>query len=388
MAILLFEKPLGMRDQLPPAVAKKRFFLDKLRDVSEKYGYEEIITPTLEFYETVGRISAIKEERMFKLLDRYGNTLILRPDLTTPIARVVSAINEDLPLRLFYQGNVFRAQEEEAGKSAEFFQSGVELIGDNSPFACSEILAMAIESLKEVGLTNFKIVLGDSRFLQGILDKLMIDQMRKNELLFSLQKRDFVTFQQIVYSTEISDEEKKLLIKLINLHGSSDILITADSLLSGDYAEAKEAIKNLREIWRYLQVYEVEKFITFDFSLVLKMGYYTGLIMEGYESTYSFPILSGGRYDNLYQAFGKNYPAVGFAIQVDRLLELLSPDLPRKTRIIIRYDDDSAVRAIRLAKQYRTYGKNTVVYLERKGSKKEHNINEELDYTNTQIIEL
>jgi len=388
MAILLFEKPLGMRDQLPPVVAKKRFFLDKLRDVSEKYGYAEIITPTLEFYETVGRISAIKEERMFKLLDRYGNTLILRPDLTTPIARVVSALNEDLPLRLFYQGNVFRAQEEEAGKSAEFFQSGVELIGDNSPFACAEILAIAIESLKEVGLTNFKIVLGDSRFLQGILDKLMIDQMRKNELLFSLQKRDFVSFQQLVHSTEISDEEKKLLIKLINLHGSNDILITADSLLSGDYAEAKEAINNLREIWRYLQVYEVEKYITFDFSLVLKMGYYTGLIMEGYESTYSFPILSGGRYDNLYQAFGKNYPAVGFAIQVDRLLELLSPDLPRKTRIIIRYDDESRVRAIRLAKQYRTYGKNTVVYLERKGSKKEHNIDKESDYQNSQIIEL
>lgn len=130
-----FEKPTGFRDFPPSLAAKKRAVEERIHRCFERWGYQEVITPTLEYHDTVGRASAIPEEKLFKLIDREGKTLVLRPDQTAPIARVVGSVLREVPvpLRLLYHGSVFRAQERSAGRNAEFFQSGVELVGRLRP---------------------------------------------------------------------------------------------------------------------------------------------------------------------------------------------------------------------------------------------------------------
>ena len=157
----VFEKPGGVKDYLPEAVQKLRTIEWNVLACMKSWGYRQIMTPTLEYYETVGAASSIVNEKLFKLLDKRGTTLVLRSEMTAPIARVVSSLlkEEPLPLRLSHHSNVFRAIEEEAGREAEFFQTGVELVGDGTADADAEVIALAVACLKAAGVTHFKITL-------------------------------------------------------------------------------------------------------------------------------------------------------------------------------------------------------------------------------------
>lgn len=129
-----FEKPAGVRDYLPRAVKKLRKIEHDVLHCMSRWGYQQMITPTLEYYDTVGVASSTSDQKLYKLLNNRGQALVLRSEMTAPVARVVSSLlkDEPLPLRLSYHANVFRAIEEEAGREAEFFQTGVELVGDDS----------------------------------------------------------------------------------------------------------------------------------------------------------------------------------------------------------------------------------------------------------------
>jgi ATP phosphoribosyltransferase involved in histidine biosynthesis len=168
-----FEKPAGVKDYLPHVVAKLRHIEQQVLDCMKRWGYEQIMTPTMEYYDTVGVASATSDSKLFKLLNNRGTTLVLRSDMTAPIARVAASLLKDapLPLRLSYHANVFRAIEEEAGREAEFFQTGVELIGDPTPEADAEVVALAIASLQAAGVSRFKIAVGHVGFLNGLLEK-------------------------------------------------------------------------------------------------------------------------------------------------------------------------------------------------------------------------
>src|SRR5690554_1891450 len=168
----VFEKPGGVKDYLPEAVNKLRTIEWNVLACMKSWGYRQIMTPTLEYYDTVGLASSTANEKLFKLLDKRGTTLVLRSEMTAPIARVVASLlkEENLPLRLSHHSNVFRAIEEEAGREAEFFQTGVELVGDGSAEADAEVIALAIACLKAAGVADFKIALGHIGFLNGLLN--------------------------------------------------------------------------------------------------------------------------------------------------------------------------------------------------------------------------
>ena len=168
-----FEKPLGMRDTLPSIFEKKEAIRQFGREFFSLRGFEFIQTPTLEYYDTVGRSSAIKESKLFKLVDAQGNTLVLRPDATTPIARIAASklLKEKVPLRLAYYSNVFRSQELEGGRPAEFEQMGVEIIGDDSVYSDAEAILTTIDFLKNIGIENFKISIGHAGILDAIIRK-------------------------------------------------------------------------------------------------------------------------------------------------------------------------------------------------------------------------
>ena len=172
-SIRKFEKPLGMRDTFPKIFEKQENIRRTGREFLQLRGYDFLKTPTLEYYDTVGRASAIVESSLFKLVDTQGNTLVMRPDMTTPIARVASSklLKEKIPLRLAYFANVFRSQELEGGRPAEFDQMGIEIIGDASVYADAEVVLTAIDLLKELGVEDFKLTIGNAGILDAILRK-------------------------------------------------------------------------------------------------------------------------------------------------------------------------------------------------------------------------
>ncbi|MEW9669469.1 ATP phosphoribosyltransferase regulatory subunit [Ammoniphilus sp. 3BR4] len=349
-----FEKPLGMRDYLPEMLAKQRFVEEKLNTCMKRWGYQEILTPTLEYYDTVGEASATLESKLFKLLDRQGRTLVLRPDVTAPIARVASSLlkDEPRPLRLMYNTSVFRAQQNEAGRNAEFIQSGVELIGDATVEADAEVIALAVASLQAAGLTNFKIAIGHVNFMEGLLEETVAEEEQREKLKERLHNSDYVGFRQDVEALDIPADQKTRLHGILKLRGGAEKLAEAEALTIN--GRARKAVRNLQQLWAALQAYEVTEHVIFDLNLLSSMNYYTGILFEGYAANQGWPVCGGGRYDQLLSRFGVDYPSTGFAIKMDRLLqssELQAPQEQRKVYII--FDQESRTAAIQKATQLR-----------------------------------
>lgn len=349
-----FEKPLGMRDYLPDMLAKQRFVEEKLNTCMKRWGYQEILTPTLEYYDTVGEASATLESKLFKLLDRQGRTLVLRPDVTAPIARVASSLlkDEPRPLRLMYNTSVFRAQQNEAGRNAEFIQSGVELIGDATVEADAEVIALAVASLQAAGLTNFKIAIGHVNFMEGLLEETVSEEDQREKLKERLHNSDYVGFRQDVEALDIPADQKARLHGILKLRGGAEKLAEAEALTIN--GRARKAVRNLQELWAALQAYEVTEHVIFDLNLLSSMNYYTGILFEGYAANQGWPVCGGGRYDQLLSRFGVDYPSTGFAIKMDRLLqssELQAPEEQRKVYIL--FDQESRTAAIQKATELR-----------------------------------
>lgn len=358
---LAFEKPLGMRDILPDMVYKKRAVLHKIEKVIAQWGYEPIETPTLEYYDTVGGVSSTMERRMFKLLDRTGRSLVLRPDLTAPIARVVASLlkEEPFPVRLYYEGNVFRAQEDEAGRNAEFPEVGIELIGEEAPDADAEVITLAVESLKAAGVRHFKLILGHHGLLQRFFEEVVGHEDEK-ALLKYLNEKNVVGYRQYVEQAQFTPGQKKRLVSLLGWRGGADILPQVQAELEG--AKTKQALRDLQELWEVIELQGVGAHVRFDLSLLSHRDYYTGVFFEGYADKLGFPICSGGRYDHLLGQFGRPAPATGFALKVDRILEASSVPAADKKDVLLTYTEQERKEAFALARRLRDEGRQVTLH--------------------------
>lgn len=352
----VFEKPIGVKDYLPGAAARLRHIETQVLECMQKWGYREIITPTLEFYDTVGVASSTSDAKLFKLLDKRGNTLVLRSDLTAPIARVVSSLLQDqpLPLRLAYHANVFRALEEEAGKESEFFQTGGELVGDGSPESDAEVIALAVASLKAAGIQKFRFSVGHVGFLNGLFQETLAGQPEAQEALKEcLLKRDHVGYRQRIKGLELAVEAKEELEGILRLRGGKEICSQAHRMT--DDPTAQEAIEHLCRIWDALEDYDAQADVLIDLTMIGDFSYYTGMTFEGYASDLGFPVCSGGRYDNLLQQFGRSAPATGFALKTNRILEVLGKEPAEEPySIAVLYDADHRREALQAARELRS----------------------------------
>jgi len=352
-----FEKPLGMRDILPESLAKQRHLERLLGQCISRWGYEEISTPSLEYYDTVGAASATLTDRMFRLLDKQGHTVVLRPDMTTPIARVVSSLYKDVPvpIRLFYQANVFRAQEKEAGRNAEFFQTGIELIGDASDDADAEAIALAVFCLRAAGVETFRIAVGHVDFVDGLLEDAIEQESDRNQFRQFLYERDFVGFRQLLSTLDITSEAKDRLEALLRLRGGKAKIAEAYELTSNE--KARRAVDTIASLWEALEGYGVTDDLLLDFNLIINLNYYTGVVFEGYAADLGSPLLGGGRYDHLLAQFGRPASATGFAIKMDRLLQVTPAlDSQPATRILLCYTADCRKKALAEAQLLREDG--------------------------------
>lgn len=356
-----FEKPTGFRDFPPSLAARKRAVEERIHRCFERWGYQEVITPTLEYHDTVGRASAIPEEKLFKLIDREGKTLVLRPDQTAPIARVVGSVLREtpVPLRLLYHGSVFRAQERSAGRNAEFFQSGVELVGEASPEAEAEVIALAVETIRACGLEAFQLAVGHVGLLDGVLRQAVTDEDAVEELKESLGARNVVGFFDLLERFSLTESAKRELNSLIRVRSNPAELMSLKLVTSSQVTRA--AAERLKAMWSSLDDFGVTPYVVLDLGLVGSLGYYTGIYFEGYTASLGFPVLSGGSYDRLLERFDRPLPATGFAVKLDRVMEAGGVTDPQKRRVAVLFDRSHRSEAIRVAGQLREKGQNVVL---------------------------
>ncbi|MCP3031381.1 ATP phosphoribosyltransferase regulatory subunit [Halobacillus sp. A1] len=354
---LMFEKPLGMRDTLPFFYNQKSKAREQLKSSILSYGFSFMDTPFLEYHETVGKVSATKEQRLFKLLDQQGHTLVLRPDMTAPIARVAASQLKDAeyPLRLAYDGPVFRAQQAEGGKPAQFEQVGTELIGDHSSHGDAEVIALLVESLKRSGLTDFVITIGHIGYVKAFFkDLLGNDESTKELLLEHLYRKNYVGYREEVKAQTLTDDKKNALLALLDLRGGEEVFAKSKSLARNQVC--MQAVNELKQLYKLLSNYGVESHVKFDFNLISHMNYYTGILFEGYAPNLGALLCNGGRYDTLLPSFKLNASATGFAIHLERLVEAINDEENGETRLGVIVDDDTHIKGVQKAKELRQQG--------------------------------
>ncbi|WML24944.1 ATP phosphoribosyltransferase regulatory subunit [Neobacillus sp. OS1-33] len=358
--LFMFEKPLGMRDTLPELYEKKHRVRTLMEDTIKLWGCQFIETPTLEYYETVGTASAIQDAQLFRLLDKEGHTLVLRPDMTAPIARVAASklLQDDMPLRLAYSANVYRAQQREGGRPAEFEQIGVECLNDETVSCDGEVISLLISSLKKSGLSEFQVSIGHIGFAQELFLQILGTDERANSLRRFLYEKNYVGYREHVNSLSLSSIDKQRLLQFLDLRGGVEIIGTALDLIENE--QGKQAILQLKELWDCLNDYGVQDQVKFDLTIVSHMSYYSGILFEVYAGKVGFPIGNGGRY-SLIEKFGKNASATGFAVHLDRLLEALGSYDIANTVTCIFFSQERRKEAFQLAEEMHEQGHRTVL---------------------------
>lgn len=359
--LFMFEKPLGMRDTLPELYEAKSQVRNAIGSEMKRWGYQFMETPALEYYETVGTASAILDQQLFKLLDSQGHTLVLRPDMTAPIARVAASklLKEDQPLRLAYSASVFRAQQREGGRPAEFEQIGVESIADETVSADGEVIALLVSTLREAGLRTFQISVGHIGFVQELFQQILGTEERAKSLTKFLYEKNFVGYREHVKALNLSSIDKQRLLDFLKLRGGKEVIDLALSLIENE--KGKEAILQLKQLSEVVEDYGEQERLKFDLTLVSHMSYYTGILFEVYADQVGFPIGNGGRYNLLLEKFGKTTGATGFGLRLDRLLESLGELKTEAPAHCILFSEERRQEAFQLARDKRTSGIKTIL---------------------------
>lgn len=352
--------PVGVRDILPDEAKRKRDVENTFANIVRGWGYDEVVTPTYEYYDTlITGQSQKQEEAMLKFLDRKGRIMALRSDMTTPIARLVATKMADipLPLKLFYLANVFGYEDPQAGRQREFYQAGIELIGSSSADADGEVIAIAVETLKSAGLDNFQINLGQIEVFNGLMEELKLPENKNRNIRAAISNKDFVHLEEMLEETALPKNGRERVLKLLGLRGGKEIINEARDLT--DSPRANMALQNLNEVFEVLETYGVSDKVSIDLGLLRGFDYYTGIVFEGYTPAIGFPICGGGRYDRLIGQFGYPCDATGFALGIERLLIALEKEKSFEADILdyyIQYNPEKRAEAFAKAKDLRGQG--------------------------------
>lgn len=354
--------PYGTKDFLTDSAVLKRVMERNVAELFVRWGYEEIVTPTFEYMEIFDNSSL--NDQAFKFFDRDGNAMVLRPDMTAPIARVASTRlrDKDMPKKISYVANVFRYEKAQAGRQCEFYQAGVELLGVCDPSADAEILALAVEAIKTAGLDEFTVSIGHVEFLGGIVESTALSSDEQDEVKAFLSGRDLAGLEAYLDEKKVDKNICEALKEVVFLHGKKEVLEKAQSLTNNE--KSKKALDNLQQIYIKLEKYGAADKIKFDLALIRDFGYYTGMVFEGYTYGMGFPICGGGRYDNMMSVFGSPAPAIGFSIGIDRLLLLLNKQGKYESgtdTVYIAWGEGFYDKAVETALKMRSEGKNAEV---------------------------
>lgn len=362
----ILHTPEGVRDIYSIEYRKKQELETRLQNVFHLYGYHDVQTPMFEYFDVFGKeIGTIPAKELYKFFDREGNTLVLRPDMTPSIARVATTLydSENLPIRLCYKGNTFINHSSYKGRLHENTQAGAELIGVDSVEADAEMVVMAVESLKEVGLSEFQIHIGSVAFFESMIAYTKLNKDAEERLRELIRNRNFFGVDELLEKEQVNAVSKTAFQILPELVGGEEVLKAGLRVGNALGETAKKSIERLVALYELLVAFGVEKHVTFDLSMSGTYGYYTGIIFRGYTYGTSDAIVKGGRYDHLMEKFGKSSPSIGFVIVVDELMNAFARqklEIPYKNKnTFILYDENRQAEAIKLAKDFRQSGKPT-----------------------------
>ena len=361
----LVHTPEGVRDIYGKEYANKQNIQKLFGEILHRYGYQAIQTPTFEFFDVFSReIGTTPSKELYKFFDKEGNTLVLRPDFTPSIARCAAKyfMDETIPLRFCYSGNNFINTSDLQGKLKETTQMGAELLGDASPEADAEMLAMLVEALRNAGLQEFQVSVGQIEYFKGLCANAALDEETELALREFISNRNEFGAQELLLEKNIPADSVKALLSVNSLFGTYDILDKA--LACADNQRSRNAIMHLKQGYELLKVYGVDQYISFDLAMVSKYNYYTGIIFSAYTYQAGSAIAKGGRYDNLLEKFGKPAPATGFVVMIDDLVSALTrqkccPALENNTILLVYTDDFD--KAVAEARAYRAQNYATVL---------------------------
>ena len=335
--------PEGTRDRLFAECRERRQVQRELTALFQRRGYAEVSTPEVEFYDLFLQSgNPMPQESMLKIIDRSGKIMVMRPDCTTPIARVAATKLKALPLpqRLFYDQTVFRSGQEHKGGSSEIAQCGVELIGAAGWRADLEMVALAVDALGACGVKDYHVELGHVGFFRDLASRVDMPAAVIEQMRLLIEGKNFAALNDLL-EPYAGQGACKALKRLSRLFGGAEVLDEAEELSGGS-----AALVYLRQLYIALSKAGYGDYLRFDLGLVHQIDYYTGVVFRGYVEGAGDAVLSGGRYDNLAEAFGRAAPATGFAVDVDAVAGCL-PEAPvASLETLIHYGPDDLGRAL------------------------------------------
>ena len=339
--------PEGTQDLLFEACAARRLVEGRLQHLFAGRGFQEVMTPGLEFYDVFARAPQyFPQESMYKLTDNKGRLLVMRPDTTLPIARLTATKLQDysLPIRLYYSQSVYRMGILMNGGSHEIRQMGVELLGAAEGKADLEILALGAQSLADCGVADYRLELGHIGIFKVLMERLAASLAEKEAIAGSIENKNYSALDALL-QTLAPSAEAALLQELPHLFGGAEIFAQSKALFAAyDDGRLVQAVEDVEAIYRTLDKLGLANKIIVDFGLVGQADYYTGVIFRGYIEEAGAPVLSGGRYDGLLGEFGRQMPAIGFAVQIDLIADvLLRQQSFRSQAEVLVYAEDAFV---------------------------------------------
>lgn len=352
--------PEGTKDLLFGESVVRRKIEDTLLKLFKSRGYSEIITPGLEFFDVFNMKSRyFPQENLYKLTDSKGRLIVMRPESTMPIARVVATRLRDaeLPLKLCYNQTIYRNESLLKGRSDETVQAGIELIGSEMKMADLEVISAAVDALNAFGL-EFSLELGHIGVFKCLVDRLEADEKDKNYIRKLIQNKNFPALNDFL-DTFGNNSITAALKKLPTLFGGVEVFEKAEELIPDE--NVKRILDELREIYCDIaEVYGNVGNITVDLGLVNKTDYYTGLIIKGYLKGHGDEVVTGGRYDKLIADFGYDIPAIGFAVNVNAISKVIEKNgiLPSEPApdVIVFAEEGFEAAAIKQARELREQG--------------------------------
>lgn len=361
MSKQLVHTPEGVRDIYGEEFAKKLLVENLLHNKLRAYGYQDIQTPTFEFFDVFSKeIGTVPSRELYKFFDKEGNTLVLRPDFTPSIARCAAKyfMEQDIPIRFSYVGNTFVNNSSLQGKLKESTEMGAELIGDDSPEADAEMISLVVEALLNTGLKDFQVSVGEVDFFKGLCEEAGLSEDTELLLRDYISNKNFFAAEDLLRQEKAGAEDIDVILKVTGLFGTIESLQEAKKLVTN--ARSLRAVERLEAVYHILTLYEVEQYVSFDLGMLSQYNYYTGIIVKAYTYGVGDVIVKGGRYDTLLNQFGKQSAAIGFMILVDGLLAALSrqqiPVEVAREDTLLLYGADCFAQALSIARQYRGEG--------------------------------
>src|SRR5215470_10329422 len=320
--------PPGTQILIGRAARRRRVLERAICSVFEGWSYEEIIPPIFDYYDVFAKgMGAGQEEHIYRFIDREGNILALRPEFTSLVAKTVATrlASSSKPIRLFYSGEVLRFEKPKGGRQREFAQIGIEYYGGTGKTADVEILLIAVETLQRLGIQGFQINLGSVDFFGGIVDRMELPAEQIAAIKDVLNMKDQSGLEALLQTLPLEERRKRIMRAVPHLTGGKSVITEARGLVKNP--RSVDALNHLEDIYSIFERLDLAQHLTIDLGEIRGFDYYTGILFRAYVRGMGFEVASGGRYDGLPGQFGEDLPAVGFSFSLDRLQQIVTPEI-------------------------------------------------------------